>query len=157
MYELCRSQLIEFGTKVLGLQANHIVNTPAFNLEFQEAAEDVDNLFKARVLAYASSTWKSHASVIKGFISFCNGRELDPFECTPSILNLYMLHSAQSGKSKGLFDSFLASWSFISKFFMCTDYTKDSSVKEVKKFTEKACSKKSNTKLPFGAAEVRQI
>jgi len=155
--KLSRSQLIEFGEKVLGLNPNDVINTPAFDLEFQEAAQDVDNLLRARVLAYSISTWKTHASGIKGFLSFCSGRELDPFECTPSILNLYMLHAAQSGKSKGFFDSFLSSWSFVSRFFLCTDYTKHNSVREVKKFTEKACSKKSNKKLPFGAPEVRKI
>jgi len=152
-----RSQFIEFGTKVLGLQANHLVNTPAFDLEFKEEPEDVDNLFKARVLAYAPSTWNSNASAIKGFLRFCESRELSPFECTPSILNLYMLKAAQSGKSVSFFDNFLKSWSFVTKFFMCTDYTHHHSVKEMKKFAQKACTRKSNQKQPFGAAEVRKI
>jgi hypothetical protein len=99
--------LIEFGVKVLGLKANHLVNTPAFDLEFQESAENADNLFRMKVLAYSTSTRKGHASAIKGFLQFCEIRELDPFDCTPSILNLYMLSAAQAGKSVGVFDNFL--------------------------------------------------
>jgi len=40
---------------VLGLKANHLVNTPAFDLEFQESAENADNLFRMKVLAYSTS------------------------------------------------------------------------------------------------------
>ncbi len=40
---------------------------------------------------------------------------------------------------------------------MCTNYTKESSVAALKKFAEKACTKKSNKKLPFGSAEIRKI
>jgi hypothetical protein len=154
---LFRNQLLEFGEKVLRLKPNHLVNTPAFDLEFQEAAVNTDNLFRAKVLAYSISTWKGHASAIKGFLQFCEVRELNPFECTPSILSLYMLAAAQAGKTVGVFDSFLNAWSFICRFFMCTDYTKESSVAALKKFAEKACTKKSNKKLPFGSAEIRKI
>jgi hypothetical protein len=157
MYELYRCQLVEFGEKVLGLKAVDIINTPAYDLEFQEAAEVSDDLFRAKVLAYSTSTWKGYASSIKGFLQFCATRELSPFVCTPSILNLYMLHAAQAGKSAGFFDSFLSAWSFISQFFQCPDYTKHVSVHTLKKFTEKACKRKTNKKLPFGAAEVRKL
>ena len=142
---------------MLGLKANHLVNTPAFDLEFQESAENADNLFRMKVLAYSTSTWKGHASAIKGFLQFCEIRELDPFDCTPSILNLYMLSAAQAGKSVGVFDNFLNAWSFVSRFFLCTDYTKEASVLTMKKFTEKACTKKSNKKLPFGSKEIRKL
>jgi hypothetical protein len=149
--------MVEFGEKVLGIKAQHIVSTPAFDTEFQEAAVDVDNMFRARALAYSTSTWKNHASSIKGFLGFCEQRELNPFECTPSILNLFMLHAAQQGKSVGVIESFLSAWSFVARFFGCTDYTQDYTVASMKKFTEKACTKKTNKKLPFGSAEVRKI
>jgi len=126
-------------------------------LEFQEAASDVDNLFRARVLAYSISTWKGYASAVKDFLKFCDFRELDPFDCTPSILNLYLLYAAQNGKSSGFFDTFLAAWSFIARFYLCTDHTKDQTVSVMKKFTEKACVKNTNKKKPFGSAEVRKI
>jgi hypothetical protein len=148
---------MEFGEKVLGLKPNHLVNTPAFDLEFQEAAADVDNLFKARVLAYSLTTWKNHASAIKDFLKFCESRELDPFDCTPSILNLYMLYAAQNGKTSGFVESFLAAWSFVARFFLCADHTKDPSVAVMKRFTDKACARKSNQKKPFGSEEVRKI
>ena len=41
-------------------------------------------------------------------------------------------------------------------FFLCTDYTKEDSVLAMKKFTEIACNKKTNKKLPFGSAESRK-
>ena len=142
---------------MLGIQANHLVNTPAFEMEFEEKAEDVDNLLKARVLAYAPSTWQGYASAISGFLRFCEVRELSPFECTPSILNLYLLKAAQSGKTTSFFENFLKAWSFVTKFYMCTDYTQHPSVNEMKKFTQKACNRKTNKKQPFGAPEVRKI
>ena len=40
---------------------------------------------------------------------------------------------------------------------MCPDFTKDLSVGIMKKFTVKACSRKSKKKLPFGSDEVRRI
>ncbi len=55
------------------------------------------------MLAYSTATWKHQASAIKSFLQFCESRELNPFECTPSILNLFMLHKAQNGKSVGFF------------------------------------------------------
>jgi hypothetical protein len=56
-------------------------------MEFQEALEGVDKLFRAKRLAYAAakrpayaaSTWKSQASGIKGFLKFCLSRELGLF------------------------------------------------------------------------------
>jgi hypothetical protein len=154
---ISRCQLIEFGEKVLGLKPNHLVNTRAFDMEFQEDAHNTDNLFRARVLAYSPSTWGNHASAIKGFLQFCDVRELDPFECTPSIISLYMLSAAQAGKTSGVFDNFLNAWSFVSRFFHCTDYTKEESVLAMKRFTEKACARNENKKLPFGSAEVRKL
>jgi hypothetical protein len=38
-----------------------------------------------------------------------------------------------------------------------TDYTKEDSVLAMKKFTEIACNKKTNKKLPFGSAEARKL
>lgn len=154
---MLRCQLIEFGEKVLGIKPNHLVNTPAFDLEFQEAADDVDNLFRSRVLAYSLNTWKGYASSIKEFLKFCEARELDPFDCTPSILNLFMLYAAQNGKTAGFFDNFLAAWSFVARFFLCADHTKDLTVGVMKKFTDKACKRVTNQKKPFGASEVRKI
>ncbi len=68
-----------------------------------------------------------------------------------------MLQAAQAGKSVGVFENFLNAWSFIAIFFLCTDYTKEDSVLAMKKFTEIACNKKTNKKLPFGSAEGRKL
>jgi len=154
---LLRPQLLEFAVKCLGLQAADAVNTPAFDQEFCESAADLDNLSRARILAYSTGTWTGYASVIKGFLFFCKNRELNPFECTPSVLNLYLLHEAQLGKPVSFFEKFLNAWSFVSRFFLCEDFTKDPSVADVKKFVEKACPRGSNKKKPFGAEEVRVL
>jgi hypothetical protein len=68
-----------------------------------------------------------------------------------------MLSAAQAGKSVGVFENFLNDWSFIARFFLCMDYNKEDSVLAMKKFTEKACNKKTNKNLPFGSAEVRKL
>jgi hypothetical protein len=45
-----------------------ILPIPAFDIEFRKAVEDVDNLFGAKLLTYPVSTWKFHASGIKGLM-----------------------------------------------------------------------------------------
>jgi hypothetical protein len=152
-----RPQLLEFAVKVLQMEANDVLNTPAFEMEFREDAADIDNLSRARILAYTVGTWSGYANSIKGFLAFCKHRELSPFECTPSILNLYILFEAQKGRSVGFFEKFLHAWSFMCRFFLCADYTKDAVVGDLKKFVAKACPRPSNKKLPFGADEVRKI
>ena len=96
-------------------------------------------------------------TLFEDFWLFANIRELSPFECTPSILNLYILFEAQKGRSVSFFEKFLSAWSFMCRFFLCPDYTKDAVVGDLKKFVAKACPRPSNKKLPFGADEVRKI
>jgi len=149
--------ILEFGTKVLGLKATDIANTPVFDLQFQKGMADGGEICKARILAYATGTWTGYAAVVRGFLAFCETRELSPFECTPSIINLYMLFEAKNKKSASFFEKFLNAWSFISKFFLCQDFTKDPIVADVWKFVEKVAPRKCNKKLPFGADEVRRL
>ena len=143
--------------KCLGLQPRDVINTRPFDMEFEETAADLDFLAKARILAYSIGTWIGYASTVKGFLAFCANRELSPFECTPSVLNLYMLREVENGKHVSFFEKFLNGWSFISRFFLCQDYTKDQEVQDVKKFVEKICPRGVNKKKPFGADEVRKI
>ena len=143
--------------KVLGLEVSDAINTPAFDLDFQESAETIDNMCKARILGYAVGTWVGYANAIKSFLGFCKNRQLSPFECTPSILNLYLMWEAQQGRTVAFFDKFLAVWSFVSRFYLCQDFTKDPIVCDVKKFLQKACPRNDNKKKPFGANEVRKI
>lgn len=143
--------------KALGLLPGDIINTPAMDMEFSEKVEDVDNLCKARILGYSMSTWLGYANAIKNFLEFCKVRELSPFECTPSVLSLYLLKEAQKQKSVSFFQKFLDGWSFVARFFLCNDITKEACVRDVLKFVEKACPRRTNAKRPFGADEVRRL
>jgi len=149
--------MLEFAVKCLGLQAVDVINTPVFDQEFEVPAVDLDTLSRARILAYSTGTWIGYASAVKGFLHFCKNRELSPFECTPSVLNLYLLHEAQTGRSVSFFEKFINGWSFIARFFLCQDFTKDQAVYDVLKFVQKACPRGVNKKQPFGAAEVRTL
>jgi hypothetical protein len=71
MHDLYRCQLIEFGVKVLGLEGE----TPFHHTGF---------VFRA---PRDGAARKALATAIKGFQHICETRELDPFECTSSILN----------------------------------------------------------------------
>jgi len=132
-----------------------VANTPAFDLEFQEG--NPANICKARILGYAVGTWTGYAIAIRQFLEFCKNRELSPFECTPSILNLYLLTEVENGRSVCFFEKFLNAWSFVCRFFLCDDYTKNPTIADVKKFVEKTCPRSANKKEPFGAAEVRKL
>ena len=140
--------------KLLGLKPSDIANTPVFDLHFEEGETGGDEICKARILAYAVGTWTGYATAVRGFLRFCESRELNPFEGTPSIINLYMLFEAKNQKSVSFFEKFLNAWSFLSKFFLCQDFTKDPVVANVRKFVEKLCPRNSNKKLPFGADEI---
>ena len=108
--------------KCLGLQPGDVINTKPFDMEFQESAAELDFLAKARIMAYSLGTWIGYASTVKGFLAFCVNRELSPFECTPSVLNLYMLREVHNGKHVSFFEKFLNGWSFIARFFLCQDH-----------------------------------
>jgi site-specific recombinase XerD len=119
---------------------------------------DIDvQLFQARVLAYAPSTWTSHASAIQVFLQFCTERELDFFDCSPYILNLFLLHWAKQGKSFGSLQRFLSGLSFVYGFFLVRDIVQEPAVYELKRFLAKVCPHIANKKQPFGSSEVRAL
>jgi len=109
------------------------------------------------VLAFSAATWAKHASAIKGFVQFCNNRELHIFECTPSVINLYLLHLAQKGKTFGAITTFLDALSFVNRFYLMPNHVEEKSVADTKKFVEKICPHVTNKKKPFGSSEVRVI
>jgi hypothetical protein len=152
---LTRNLFLDFGETVLGIPEDWLKVTRAFtDFQTQEGAEE---LLKATVLAYASSTWLRHSSVIKSFISFCLARELSIFESTPYIVNLFILKRVQDGVSYGMIQSFLDSLSFVLRFFKVANFVDDPMVKVIKKFAEKTCTHLKNAKQPFGSAEVRTM
>ena len=143
--------------KVLGLTQSDVETTPAYRMHVAEDYQSAAQLFTARVLAFAPATWQHHISSFRDFQAFCSSRELNIFECTPYILNLFMLHQAQKGKSYGCLETFLHSVSFLSKFFMVRDYVQDPMIKDMKRFLQKVCERHYNKKDGFGSAEVRTL
>ena len=148
---------MEFGTRVLGLHCEDLQQSPAFNHYSSAVAAEADLIFKSRVLAYAPATWRNCISSIREFLSFCSLRGVNPLDCTPSILNLFILYQAQNGKSYGSVESALKGISFLFKFYLVEDFTLDKSVIDVMKFVAKVSPHRSNKKDAFGSVEIRAI
>ena len=140
---------------MLGMSEQQLTATPAFTFHNQDDPEDQRLLFQARVLAFAPTTWTTHVANLKAFIEFCGLRGISPFDCTPEIINLFMLHIAQAGKSFGYIERFLSALSFIYRFFL-VHKSIEKEVLDVKKFMEKVCPHVNNKKAAFGSKEVRQ-
>jgi site-specific recombinase XerD len=141
--------------KVLGLKEQHLRATPAFVFHSQDNPADQRLLFQARVLAFATSTWTTHVNNLREFMEFCGLRGISPFDCTPAIINLFLLHMAQKGKSYGYIERFLSALSFLYRFFL-VHKTIEQEVLDVKRFMEKVCPHVSKKKAEFGSMEVRQ-
>jgi len=142
--------------KVLGFQEEELKETPAYTFHQQEEPDDERILFQARVLAFAPGTWATHVSAVKDFQIFCKLRKVYCLTSGPSIVNLFLLHSGQCGKSYGFVERFSSAYSFFARFFL-TGYGLDPVIEQVKKFLQKVCPKNSNVKDAFGSTEVRQI
>jgi len=141
--------------KVLGLEEQHLRATPAFVFHSQDNPEYQRLLFQARVLAFATTNWTTHVNNLKEFMEFCGLGSISPFDCTPAIINLFLLHSAQKGKSYGYIERFLSALSFLYRFFL-VHKTIEQEVLDVKRFMEKVCPHVSKKKAAFGSMEVRQ-
>ena len=74
----------------------------------------------------------------------------------PSIINLFLLHSGQAGKSYGYIERFTSAYSFFSRFLL-TGYGLDPVIEQVNKFLQKVCPKIANVKEAFGTVEVQKI
>jgi len=153
---MCRNIFLEFGTKVLGFPEADLKETPAYRFHQQESEDDEKLLFQARVMAFAQSTWCTHVAACKDFLSFCKLRKVHSLTSGYSIVNLFMLHAGQSGKSYGFIERFTSAYAFFTRFFL-TGYGIDPVVLQVKKFLQKVCPTVSNVKDAFGAAEVREV
>ena len=142
---------------MLGFLPDELLTTPSFRFYQEQLPNDGDIVFKARVMAFALATWKRYASQLRNFQSFCRNRNINPLECTPSTVNVFLLRLGQTGATSGCVDSFLAALSFIYRFYLITDTIVDSAVLDVKKFLGKACPKHSNKKCAFGSDQIRQM
>ena len=152
----CRNIFLEFGVKVLGFPEADLKDTPAYTFHQQESPADEKLLFQSRVLAFATSTWANHVSAFKDYLVFCAQRKLHSLTSGPSVINLFLLHAGQSGKTYGYIERFTSALNFFARFFL-TSYGLDPVLDQVKKFLQKACPKNSNLKDAFGSAEVRKI
>jgi hypothetical protein len=117
---------------------------------------EAEEVLLAKILVYAPSTWAAHASAFKEFQKFCEVRSINPFECVPHMLNVFLLSLAQKNFSMTAIDSKLNSIAFCFKFFMVYDITKDVVVEPIKKFVMKVCPRNTNLKKPFGSVEIRK-
>jgi site-specific recombinase XerD len=142
---------------VFGVQKQQLQHTLAHRHHRAMDRQEAEDLFKARVLAYAPTTWQHHASSFKAFRKFCDDREQDLVSCTPPTVNLFLLHLAQNGKSVQSVDNTIASISFFYRFYLLRDITTDVMLSATKRFVSKVCPKNVNLKKPFGSAEVRKI
>jgi len=148
---------VEFSRAVVHLEEDDISLTVAYTQQAQEDPTEAAFLFKARVLVYAATTWQRYATVLKGFVLFCRQREMSVFQCTPSVVNLYILKLAQDGSTISMVELFQQALSFLYKFYLMPNFAADKTVSDIVKFAGKVCEHRSNKKAPFGSAEVRQI
>jgi len=118
---------------------------------------EAELLFQTKVLAYSLAIWKKHASHVRQFVDFCGRRSLSIFECTPSVLNLFLLHVAQEGKSFGTVTSIVDAVSFVYRFYLMTNHALHCSVADTKKFLEKVCVHQQNKKAAFDSADIRKL
>ena len=146
---------MEFGICALGFSESELRSMPAFRLTETQDQEEADLLLCSKVLAYSNSTWSRYISVLKDFQSFCRIREVNPLDCTPSTLNIYLLHLGQNGKSIGRIETFVAALSFFYKFYLIRADVVDLAVSPILRFLKKVCPRKSNKKAAFGSTQIR--
>jgi integrase len=143
------------GTKILGIPPADIKTAGAYRQSMTLPSHEADEVTRSRYLAYATNTWKRHASYIRSFLKFCENRSLNIFDCTPSVINLFLIKEAQNSKTTGVIESFLDAYSFVMKFFEMPNHANVNSVTEIKRFVEKVTVRNTRTRAAFGAAEVR--
>ena len=144
---------MEFAEKVFSITVQEACSTPAWR-EYSAAnsVEEGQLMFTSRVL-----TWLQHSHYIRDFHAFCARRELNIFECTPYIINLYSLHLAQRGKTFGSVEAFLSALAFFFKFYYVRDFVQDPMINTMKKFLAKVCAHGNNRKEAFGSTQVRLL
>jgi site-specific recombinase XerD len=148
---------VEFGKRVLKLQEEHLTSTWAYKHHFAPHHPHSTELFQAKVLAYATSTWVSHSTAFQEFVKFCDSRQINPLEVTPHSVNVFLLVLAQNGKSIGAIENIMNSMSFCFKFLFLEDVLASSIVSPIKTFVDKVCPKQTNLKAPFAHREVRKL
>jgi hypothetical protein len=159
LYNMCyyRNLFLEFGANVFKIPVEYLQATSAYRRYQQLRSADAKKLFQAQVLAYAPATWYLHSNSIQAFMKFCEVRGINPLECTPLSLNIFLLTLAQAGKSLAVIESNCNAITFCLKFFGLRDIVKTLPVEPVKSFIAKVCPRNTNLKAPFASAEVRKL
>jgi site-specific recombinase XerD len=148
---------VEFSEKVFGLQKNLIEETPAYKQHRDLPQKEADELLLAKILAFAPTTWANYTNPLKEYTKFCTDRSVNPLESGPQTLNLFLISTAQKGKTLSSMEKLCTSIGFTLRFFMVPDFTQHDAVQPVKKFLSKVCPRKANLKAPFGSVEVRKL
>jgi len=154
---LHRNLFETFAQAVFGITAQDTCNTVAYKHYLEDDPGEAAFLLKARILVHTPATWYRYAQSVRGFVEFCRLREMSIFECTPSVINLYLLKLAQDGKTFSVIELFLGALSFTYKFFIMPNFVDDKTVCDTKKFVDKVCAHTDNKKQPFGSSEVRLV
>ena len=89
---------------MLGFLPEELLTAPSFRFYQEQLPNDGDIVFKARVMAFALATWKRYASQLRNL----RNRNINPLECTPSTVNVFLLRLGQTGATSGCVDSFLS-------------------------------------------------
>lgn len=152
-----RNLFLQFAERVFHLRPEYASTTAAYRYHLADAADSADFIFQARVLAFAPATWKAHSSNLRQFQAFCEQREVNPFEMTPYLLNVFFLHLAQSGASLGVVTNVRLAISFMFRFFLTTDFCDNPLVHDVFRFIRKVTPLVTNKKAAFGSAEIRRL
>jgi site-specific recombinase XerD len=142
---------------VFGLDPQEINNTPAAGLFKSSYATNADEVVRAKILAYAVSTWQSYASKFKEFKRFCDKSEILITDCCPPTVISFVLKMAAEGKSVGSINGYITAIEFTFRWFLLTDLKSDPHMADIKKFVEKTCPKTTNKKQALSVAEIRKI
>lgn len=146
---------LQFAAAVFNLPASDVRATSAYRAYLADQLPEADILYRARILAYSPTIWSKHGGAVRHFLHFCASRTLSVFDATPSVVNLFLLHITQEGKSFIQVSSFLDGLSFLYRFYGMPNYTLDPSVHDTKIFVSKICSHPQNRKNALTSADVR--
>jgi site-specific recombinase XerD len=142
---------------VLGIDNETARKTVAYTSTANNPCMLADAITRAKILAYSLSSWRSHASAFKSFMTFCTAKGIDLVECTPPSIALYLLELAGNGKSIGVITRHLNSITFVFRWLLIDDLSSNVHVQEVFKFLKKTCPKRCNKKQELGVKEIRKM
>jgi site-specific recombinase XerD len=155
---ICFSDLfVDFSARVFGLKPQEVFESPAAKLLRQDYCDSCEEVVRAKILAYAVSTWQSYASKFKEFKRFCEERKIAVIESNVPTVVMFLLKMALEGKSVTTINGYLTAVEFAFKWFLICDLQSDPQLVDVKRFVEKSCPRRSNKKHALGVAEIRKI